>query len=249
MHVDVLHQAFLGEQHRLLCRAADADAEHARRTPAGSHRRHRLQYPVHQRVARIHHDELALVLAAAALGRDLHVDGVARHDGHVDDRRRVVLGVLALEVRVGHDACAQLVLGVEIAASNTFVDSVFDSGGKALEAHVHADFQEHVNDAGVLTDRAATFGAHLRVRENLRDRVLRRGAALAFVSAREVRDVVGRVVVADVLQGGSDAVDEVGVADGGHRTLGLKKCRTRARYCAALLARSLLNRTANPCTH
>ncbi len=54
---------FLGQQHRLLGGAADADAEHARRAPAGAHRRHGLQHPVDDRVGRIEHRELRLGLA------------------------------------------------------------------------------------------------------------------------------------------------------------------------------------------
>ena len=157
-----------------------------------------------RRVARVEHHELALVLAAAALGRDLHVDGVAGHQLHVHHGRRVVLGVLALELRVGDDRRAQHVVGVEVAAAHAFVDGVLDAAGEALEAHVHADLQEHVDDAGVLADRPPAFGAHLRVGQDLRDRVLGRRALLALVGARQVGDVVGRVVVADVLQRGGD---------------------------------------------
>ena len=54
------------------------DAQHARRAPAGAHGRHGLHHPVEHAVAGVEHDELALVLAAAALGRHLHVHGVAR---------------------------------------------------------------------------------------------------------------------------------------------------------------------------
>ena len=62
---------------------------------------------------------------------------------------------------------------------------------------------------------AVAFGAHARVGQDLRDRVLGRRAGFAFVGARQVRDVVGRVVVADVLQRGGDAFDQVGLADDG----------------------------------
>jgi hypothetical protein len=58
--------------------------------------------------------------------------------------------------------------------------------GEALPAHVHADLQEHVDDAGVLADRAVAFGAHARVGQDLRDGVLGRRAFLALVGARQV---------------------------------------------------------------
>jgi hypothetical protein len=80
----------------------------------------------------------------------------------------------------------------QVAAAHAFVDGVLQAlvGGKALEAHVHADLQEHVDDAGVLADRAVARGAHLAVGQDLRHRVLGGGALLALVGARQVRDVV-----------------------------------------------------------
>ncbi len=52
LNVDRVHQRLLGQQHRLLRRAADADAQHPRRTPSRAHRRHRLQHPLHNRIRR-----------------------------------------------------------------------------------------------------------------------------------------------------------------------------------------------------
>jgi hypothetical protein len=128
---------------------------------------------------------------------------------HVDHGRGVVLGVLALEVRVGHDRGAQLVVREVVRAAHAFVDGVGDEPAEAFEAHAHADLQEHVDDAGVLADRALAFGAHARVGQDLRDRVLGGRALLGLVGARQVLDVVGRVVVADVLQRGGDGFDQV----------------------------------------
>jgi hypothetical protein len=138
------------------------------------------------------------------LAGDSDVDGVAGNEPRLDHRRRVVLGVPALEVRVADDRRAQRIVGVEIGLADAVVDRVLDAAGKALEADVHADFEEDVDDAGVLADRPPALGAHPRVGEDLRDRVLRRRPLLELVGAREVRDVVGRVVVADVLQRGGD---------------------------------------------
>ena len=140
---------------------------------------------------------------------------VARHDLGEDHGGRVVAGVLARELRVGHDAGAQRVVGVVVALAHAFVDGVVQAAGEAFPAHVHADLEEHVDDAGVLADRAVAGGAHLAVGQDLRDRVLGRRALLALVGARQVGDVVGRVVVADVLQGGGDGFNQVGLADGG----------------------------------
>src|SRR3546814_6984636 len=58
------------------------------------------------------------------------------------------------------------------------------------------------------------FGAHARVDQDLRDRVLRSRAFLALVGGRQVPDVVDRMVVADVLQGVGDGLDEIFLLDG-----------------------------------
>ena len=51
-------------------RAADADADDARRAPAGAHGRDRLEHPIDQVVGGIEHRELGLAFGAAALGAD-----------------------------------------------------------------------------------------------------------------------------------------------------------------------------------
>ena len=112
-------------------------------------------------------------------------------------------------------------IGLNLALAHAVVDGLFDAGRKTLEAHVHPDLEKDVDDAGVLADRAAAFGAHLRVGEDLRDRVFRGRALLGGVGARKVRDVVGGVVVADVLKSTGDALDEIavghdGAGGGGH---------------------------------
>ena len=121
LHVDGVHQRLLGQQHRLLRRAANADAEHPRRTPARAHRRHRLQHPVHNRVRRIQHHELRLRLRASALGRDGHIHLAALAPARPRRRRRIVLRVLARKRRVGEDAAAQLVVRVEIGLAHARV--------------------------------------------------------------------------------------------------------------------------------
>ena len=123
-HVDWPHQRFLGEQHRLFCRTANADAQHARRAPACAHLRQHFQHPIDNRIAGIHHLELAFVFAAAALGRDIDGDGGTRHHFHVQDAGRVIPGVAAGEGRVGKDGCAQLVFRVQIGAANALIDYV-----------------------------------------------------------------------------------------------------------------------------
>jgi hypothetical protein len=57
------------------------------------------------------------------------------------------------------------------------------------------------------------FGAHARVDQDLGDGVLRGRGLLALVGGGKVPDVVHRVVVADVLQGVGDGLDEVFLLD------------------------------------
>ena len=193
----------------------------------------RLQHPVDDRVRRIQHHELRLVLRAAALGRDLHLDGVAGHEVEVDDGRRVVARVLPRAGRVGDDRCAQPVVRVHVGEAHAFVDHVGQRHRRAVPAHVHADLDEGDDDAGVLADRPVAFRAHPRVGEDLRDRVLRRRRLLGVVGLAKRLDVVRRVVVGDELQRVGDALDEVLLADRGHLSLrvfdqcgaGVPECR------------------------
>ena len=104
----------------------------------------------------------------------------------VHDRRSVVAGVLALAGGVGEDRGAQLVVGVEIGAAHSFVDHIFDGHGRVVPADVHADLEKDVDDAGVLADGAVTLGAHARVDQDLRDRVLGGVRLLALVGLGQI---------------------------------------------------------------
>ena len=214
-HVDRLHERFLRHEHRLFGGAADADAEHARRAPAGAHGRHGLQHPFDDGIGGIQHREFRLRLGAAALGGDVDLELVARHQLDADHRRRVVLGVLAAEVGFIEHRGAQLVVGIQVGPAHAFVDRVLERILE-VETHAHADFQEDVDDARVLADRPVALGAHARVGEDLRDRVLRRRRLLALIGAAQGADVIGGMVVGDELQRVGDALDDVGPADQGH---------------------------------
>ena len=215
VHVHRLHHRPLGHQHRLLGRAADAEREHPRRAPVSAHGRHDREHPVDDRVVRQEHRELRLVLRAAALRGDDHLDLVARHQLDVRHARGVVLRVDALAVRVGEHRAAQLVLGVRVRAPHAFVDHFLERQLR-LPAHVHAHPDERDADPGVLAHRPMALGAHARVDEDLRDRVLRRGRGLALVRLVEVLQVVGRVVVRDELERVGDGLDEIFLLDDGH---------------------------------
>merc|ERR1711965_1217489 len=158
----------------LLGGTADTNTEHARRAPASAHGRDSLDHPVNDRVGRVEHDHLGLVLGAASLGRDIHFNLVAGDDLVVDDRRGVVLGVGALTGRIGQDRGTQNVVRVVVGAAHALVDHVVQAHGSAVPADVHANLDEHGNDTGVLTDRAMAGGTHARVDQNLGHGVLGR---------------------------------------------------------------------------
>src|SRR3546814_14269354 len=61
-----------------------------------------------------------------------------------------------------------------------------------------AYLQEHVDDAGVLADRALALGAHARVGQDLRNRILGRRALFGLISARQMLNIVLRMGIADV---------------------------------------------------
>src|SRR6185436_104853 len=71
-------------------------------------------------------------------------------------------------------------------------------------------------DAGVLADRPVAFGAHARVGEDLRDRVLGGRRLLALIGAAEGAYVVGGVVIGDELQRVGNALDQIGALDRAH---------------------------------
>ena len=159
LDVDRLQQGLLGQHHGLFGRAADTHAEHARRAPPGAHLRHHFQHPVDHRIGGIQHRELGLGLGSATLGRDVHLDGVARHQGIVDHAGGVVTGIAARAVRVRQDRRAQRVVRVHVGAPDTLVDHV-GHAHVAFPMHVHAHLQEHGDDAGILADRAMSLRAH-----------------------------------------------------------------------------------------
>ena len=130
---------------------------------------------------------------------------------------RVVFGVFPLELWIGDDGGAQAVVRVVVRATHTFVDGVGNAPREVLEAHIHADFEEHVDDAGVLANRTMTLGTHFRVGQDLRNRVFSRWRGFGLIGASQMLDVILRVVVANELQRSGNGFNEIGVLDGrGH---------------------------------
>ncbi len=101
LNIDGIQQRFLRQLHRLFRRPADADTQHARRTPACSHLGQLLQNPVDDAIRRIEHGELGFRFTTAALGGDMNLHRIAWHQLVMNDRRRVVAGVPALAIGIG----------------------------------------------------------------------------------------------------------------------------------------------------
>jgi hypothetical protein len=109
---------------------------------------------------------------------------------------------------------------MQVGAAHAFVDHVLKAHA-GLPAHVHADVDEHRDDAGVLADRSVALGAHARVDEDLRHGVACRLALLTLPGAVHGLDEIHRVVVGNELQRVSHAVDQVVLANDSHGTSGL----------------------------
>ena len=169
----------------------------------------------------VEHGELGFGFAAAALAGDGDVQAGAGDQLDDDHGGCVVAGVLAGECRVGEDAGAEEIVGVEPCLAGALVDHLLDGHhavlGRGLPLDVHADLDEGGDDAGVLADGTMALGAHAGVDEDLRDGVLGGVGLLVLVGAGEVGDVIDRVVEADVLQRVGYAADYVVLADDGHR--------------------------------
>ncbi len=243
MDVDGFHQHFLGHHRSFLGGAADADAEHARRTPAGAHGRNGLQYPVDDGVGWVEHRHLRLVFRTAALGCDVHFHLVTGDDGVVDYRWRVVFGVPAGTCRVGQDRSTQNVLRQVVGTANTLVDHVVQAHACAVPAYVHAHAHEYSDDAGVLADRPVAGRTHPRVDQDLCHGIAGCWRFFAQVGLVHRLDEVDGVVVGDELQSVSNALYQVVLLDHGHaarplggaKTVRIEKATdTLSKKCAAV---------------
>ena len=215
VNIDRFQQRFLGQDHRLFGSSADADAEHARRAPPGTHQRYLAQHPVDHRVGRVQHRELGLGFRAAALGGDVYLERVAGHDFVVDHTGGIIAGILARAVRVLENRGPQHVIGILISAPNPLVAHVADRQLR-IPLHLHADAQEHGDDTGVLADWAMPQRAHARIDQDLRNRIARRRVFLALVGFVHGSNEVQRVIVGNVLQRVGDAFDQIVLLDNGH---------------------------------
>ena len=127
MDVNGAHEGFLGHHRRLFCGAADADAQHARRAPAGPHGGHGFHHPIHDGIGGVQHGELALVLRTATLSGHGHVHRIPGDKRHVNHRRGVVLRVLPRPCRIGQHRGPEHIIGMEVGLADAFVDHVLEA--------------------------------------------------------------------------------------------------------------------------
>ena len=142
-------QRLFGKIRHLVKAAAHADAQHDGRAGVGARQlygiHHELFKALHA-VGGLEHLDAAHVLAAKALGCYRDAAALAVHQMHRDGRRGVIAGVAPAQ-RVGHDAFAQVAIGV--APAHALVDGGFKA---AINVHIRAQLHEHTGHAGVLTD-------------------------------------------------------------------------------------------------
>ena len=208
LDVDGLHHGFLGERHGLFRRSANADAQNARRTPASAHARHLGEHPVHHGITGIQHRESGLGLAAAALGRHLQGQPVSANQPGLHHRRAVVPGIDPGSVWVRQHRAAQRVVRVQIGPANALVDH-FLNAQLRVPTHLHAHFQEDVDDARVLTDGPLAQGAHARIDQHLAQGRFGRWRFLLAVGFGHGADEIRRMVIGDVLQRVGDALNQM----------------------------------------
>jgi hypothetical protein len=171
-------------------------------------------------VRRIEHSEFTLCLGPAALGRDRDFDFIALDQFHVDYGGGVVFSVDSFAGGISLQRSTKLVVGVEISATHAFIHHLLQVQNRlarrGLEVDVHADFDKRIHDARVLADGPVALGTHAAVDEDLSHGVFRGRRLFLLVRLGEARNVVDRVVVADVLQRARNAGDEIFLADDGH---------------------------------
>ena len=152
--VDRLEDGLLGQQHRLLRAATDANAQHARRAPSGTHAGQLSDHPVGHAVARVQRCEPSLDVAAATLRRYEDRDAVSVDQFGMNDGRGVVPRVPALAQRVAHHRSPQRIDRIGIGTTHGFIGHPLQRNGRlpiaATKLHLHPDTQEHLHDTGVL---------------------------------------------------------------------------------------------------
>ena len=144
-------KSLFGKESTLLKISADADSENNWRTgiaACGFHTVKNIFYDILPAPRRRHHFKTAHIFAAEALGSNGDLHAVAVNNIHVNNGRRVVLGVHPPE-RIGHHRTAQIT--VHITVMYSFIDSVVKTAADKM--HVLTYIKKNDRHTRILTDR------------------------------------------------------------------------------------------------
>ena len=119
-------------------------------------------------IGRNQHLDARLVLAAEPLRRNRDVQLVSRNDFRIDDARRIVLRIHAVEQRLRHDGLAKVSL--RIALRDAFIDSILQIPTRDMK--ILPDLQEHDGHARILAIRTILRTGDLRIPDDLVEHVL-----------------------------------------------------------------------------
>jgi len=216
LDVDRRHQRLLRHEHRLLRRTADADAEHP-----GGHQPAPICGTVFSTHSTSESEGLSIANFDFASDPPPFAAQVTSTCSPGTISKWITAGVLSfvlLRAPAGSASteARSLLCGSRYARRTPSLIMSATLIVALSQRTFHPDLDEDHGDAGVLADRSMTLGGHARIREDLRDCILRSRRLLALVGVAERADVVERMVVADVLEGVGDALDQVFLADRGH---------------------------------
>jgi hypothetical protein len=133
---------------------------------------------------------------------------VAGHHIEMDHGGGVVAGVFTPTGWISHDGGTQGIVRIRVGTAHTFIHHRLDVD-VGVPLHLHADFDEHCYDTGILTDGPMSLRTHARIDQDLCQRIPRRWRLFLQVSLMHRLDKVERVVIRDVLQCICNAIDKV----------------------------------------
>ena len=80
----------------------------------------------------------------------------------MDNRRRIITGILTTPCGIIKNRCPKLVIGMVISASHPLVNHVIE-GALCFPADTHADFNKDRHNTRILAERSVADRAHSRI--------------------------------------------------------------------------------------
>ena len=146
-------------------------------------------------VSRHQHLDAGLVLAAEALQGNLNLQLVTIYNLGVDDSRRIVLSVHAVEQRLSYNGLTQIPLNV--ALRNTCIDGI--SQIAALNVQILADLKEDDGHAGILADRTILCPGNLGIADDLIQNITANRRLLGFPALLQCLIYILRQIIGSFL--------------------------------------------------